>query len=434
MSKRSKRILLIVLGLPALLVAVYFLPPVHARLAWRVAELRTAIVYFFNPPEQVTFQPEQGAQIQTVVAATMQAIQTASVPTSTPRPTAGPTQVPTVTPTPLPEAVSLPGVKYEHQHGRWNYCGPANFSMALTFWGWDGNRDVIGQTLKPNDKDKNVMPYELQDFVNESVPGMKMAVRMGGESALLKRLIAGGYPVVIEKGYYEADYTGKVAWMGHYLFVTGYDDAQGVFIGQDTYLEPGEDRPTEYAAFDQEWRSFNYLFFVIYPQERELEVFRLLGPWADEIWSYQHALDIARVEAAQLSGVDQFFAQFNLGTSYTRLQQYAEGSFAYDQAFADYNALPDDGTRPYRMLWYQTWPYWAYYYSVRYQDVVSLANTTLNDTIAEPVLEESLYWRGMGEYALGNVQPAIDDFRAALRINPTFVAAVIALQNMGVQP
>ena len=37
-----------------------------------------------------------------------------------------------------------------------------------------------------------------------------------------------------------------------------------------------------------------------------------------------------------------------------------------------------------RMMWYQTGPYFAYYYSARYQDVINLANTTLNDTISTP--------------------------------------------------
>ena len=67
--------------------------------------------------------------------------------TSTPKP--GPTAQPTITTTPLPATVMLEGVKYEHQHGRLNYCGPANFSMALTYWGWNGNRDVIGKAVKP---------------------------------------------------------------------------------------------------------------------------------------------------------------------------------------------------------------------------------------------------------------------------------------------
>lgn len=439
---RIKQTLLAALGLIILLTAIYFLPPVHERLAWRVEALSTRIFKLLNPPEQVTFQPGQDGQLQTMVAATMQAVRTTPSPAPTPQPTPGPTQVPTATPEPLPETVTLPGVKYESQRGGYNYCGPANFSMSLTFWGWSGNRNTIVKALMPGNLDakdqpvnldKNVMPYELQDYVKDNVPGMKVLIRMGGDVGLLRRLLASGFPVVVEKGYYETDYTGKLGWMGHYQFVTGYDDRESVMIVQDTYND-GPDFRIEYDEFAQGWRAFNYLFIIAYPQEREAELYPLLGPYADELWATRHALEVAQREASELTGVEQFFAQFNIGTSLAKLQQYAEASFAFDQAFALYNVLPDDGTRPYRMMWYQTWPYWAYYYSVRYPDVVSLANTTLNETIAKPVLEESLYWRGMAQYALGNVQPAIDDFRAALRINPGFEAARFALQNMGVQP
>jgi len=53
----------------------------------------------------------------------------------------------------------------------------------------------------------------------------------------------------------------------------------------------------------------------------------------------------------------------------------------------------DNSERPYRIMWYQSGPYFAYYYSARYQDVINLADTTLYKTIAQPTLEESLYWR-----------------------------------------
>lgn len=439
---KNRRVLLVVTGFLLLLTIVYFLPPVQERLAWRVDMLTTRIFKLFNPPERVTFQPGQDVQLQTMVAGTMQAVRTAPLPAPPPSSTPGPTQTPTITPTPLPEMVNLSGVQYEHQHGGWNYCGPANFSMALTFWGWKGNRDTLVRALMPNNLDakgkpanvdKNVMPYELQNYVNESVPGLKVTIRMGGNVDLLKNLIANGYPVIVEKGYYTRDASGVVSWMGHYQFVTGYDEQSGAFIVQDTYND-GPNFPIPYEAFSQGWRAFNYLFLIAYPQEREAEVFSLLGPWVDDWEAARYALAIARQEATELSGVDQFFAQFNIGSSLAKLQQYAEASFAFDQAFVLYNALPDDGTRPYRMMWYQTWPYWAYYYSARYSDVVSLANTTLNETISKPVLEESLYWRGMAQAALGNSQPAIDDFRAALRVNPNFDAARFALQNMGVSP
>ena len=84
------------------------------------------------------------------------------------------------------------------------------------------------------------MPYEMANFVTDHTD-FSIVTRSGGDIELLKRLIAGGFPVLVEKGYYEADYTGKVAWMGHYLYTTGYDEAAGEFIVQDAYLKPGKD-------------------------------------------------------------------------------------------------------------------------------------------------------------------------------------------------
>lgn len=438
----KKRLLFI--GIPvliALAAGLYFLPPIHDRLAWRVDEMRTRVKYFFNPPDQAIFQPAQQAAIDAIVQATMQAFATEqagpSLNKATPiiSPTnSGPTAQPTLTPTPIPATVSLPGVKYEDQFNRWNYCGPASFSMALTFWGWTGNRDVLGKVVKPNDKDKNVMPYEFQDFISQNVPGMTSALRYGGDVDVVKRLVAGGFPVVAEKGYYEKDYTGKLGWLGHYQFITGYNDNDKTFLIQDTYLD-GPNFKLPYDKFLEGWRSFDYVFVVIYPVNREADVMSLLGPFADETWATQHALETATAESQSLSGIDQFFAWFNIGTSQVVLEEYVDAASSYDQAFQVYaNLNADNTTRPYRMLWYQTGPYKAYFYTQRYQDVINLANTTLNDTIAEPVLEESLYWRGYAENYTGQVQAAINDFRAALRVHPNWEPALQALTVLGVKP
>ena len=68
--------------------------------------------------------------------------------------------------------------------------------MALTYWGWDGNRDVVGKYVKPSDKDKNVMPYEMEDFVETQTSGLAALTRMGGNLELIKRMLAAGFPVV----------------------------------------------------------------------------------------------------------------------------------------------------------------------------------------------------------------------------------------------
>jgi len=435
--KKFNRIWLIPISL-IVLIAMYFVPPVRTRVDIKLSDIFGEIRFFFNPPDEAVFQPEEQIEATPFPTPTLTA-------TSTPEPS-GPTSTPTITPTPLPEEVQLPGVVYVDQHNRWNYCGPANVTMALNFWGWPGNRDDVAKVVKPGTDDpkkdfiqrgfpdKNVMPYEMVDFVNEETE-FRALMRHGGDMDLLKRLIAAGFPVVIEKGYYEPDYTGKIAWLGHYLFTTGYDEDRGGFIVQDAWLKPGKDLLSEYDTYEEGWRSFNYLYFVVYPPDREAELLDLLGPWTDTAWANQHALDIANEEISTLSGNDLFFAWFNKGTSHVQLRQYADAAIAYDKAFSIYaNWDEENFLRPYAMVWYQTGPYFAYYYTARYRDVIELANITLATVKSGPTLEESLLWRGRAYYMLGNTQAAIEDYRAALDAHADWLPAVQALQDLGLQP
>src|SRR5258706_1234541 len=424
------------------LMSVYYLPPVKSRFAWRVDELYSRIKYFFNPPDQAVFQPEQTDNFESILATTRVEYSLTLTPAFTETPEA--TLPRTISTPPLPGSISLSGVKYESQSGHNNYCGPTNFSMALTLWGWKGNHSIIGDVLMPGnrldkngragDNDKNVMPYEFQDYMTENIPEMKAILRYGGDIDVLKRLIAGGFPVIAEKGIYELDMLGKVSWMGHYQFVTGYDDTTQEMIVQDSYLA-GPNFRIKYDEFMNSWRAFNYLFLVVYPSKRETEVMDLLGTLADQDTAARIALDRAKQEVVTLTGNDQFWAGFNVGTSHVALREYVDAADAYDNAFGLYSALSTNMTsRPYRVMWYQTGPYYAYYYSDRFSDVINLANTTLNDTISKPILEESLLWRGRAYYMAGDTQSAIADYRAALKVHVNWVPATQALQDLGVQP
>jgi hypothetical protein len=438
------------LAIPAVIIlaiCLYYVPPIHSRLAWRLEAVRTQIKYMINPPDEAVFQPAEQTQVGLAVTQMMETLEAKLTPQvssastdATPTPKPGPTAIPTVTTTPLPATIMLTGVKYEHQHGRLNYCGPSNFSMALTFWGWKGNRDVVGKAVKPSDKDKNVMPYEFQDFIADNVPGMSSVIRYGGDIDMLKRMVASGFPVVVEKGIYEVDVNGKYGWMGHYAFVTGYDDTTQEIIYQDTYqpepqVNPGPNRHIKYSTFIEGWRAFNYVFVVVYPVDKENQVMTLLGPLANENEAARHALSIAQSEAQTLTDIDQFFAWFNVGTSHIVLLEYVDAAIAYDYAFNLYaNLNVEDSVRPYRMMWYQTGPYKAYYYANRFTDVINLADTTLNETISEPVLEESLYWRGQAYYMAGKTDLAVKDYRNALLVHPKWIPATEALQDLGLQP
>jgi tetratricopeptide (TPR) repeat protein len=427
-----KRLTIFAVALPSFflfLVIFYHLPPVHSRLSWRVDQWRTEYIYRMNPPEEAVFIPQE--MVDQAIQSTLLALTPSATPSPTPTATVtptveGPTSTPepsptsTLTPTPLPQAVKLEGVKYEDQHGRWNYCGPANLSMALTFWGWEGNRDVVGRYVKPNDKDKNVMPYEMQIFVENQTQGLGLLIRSGGTLEVVKRLVAAGFPVLAEKGYYTYDLNNKYSWLGHYQLITGYDDDREILIVQDSYLRPGKDRDFPYSEFIEGWRAFNYLFMVAYPVERQAEVFRQLGSWGDPGWADRFALETAEEEIQGLTDVDLYFAWFNKGTSHVNLFEYADAAAAYDQAFRIYAELPNIDLRPFRMLWYQTGPYKAYYYSGRLQDTIDLADQTLYKTISEPVLEESFYWRALAKEAKGDIQGALADLHKAVEINPNF--------------
>ncbi|MDO9130075.1 MAG: C39 family peptidase, partial [Anaerolineales bacterium] len=306
MQKRF-RILIGIAVVLVLAVGVYYLPPVHSRLAWRIDDLRAKVRYALNPPEKVEFDPG--------VSSTPVAIRTP--PTQRPTlirrdvpPERLYTPTPTLTPTPLPPAVNLKSdtFRYYDQHGLYNYCAPSTLAMAVSFWGWKGERTDVGDVVKPYRKDLNVMPYEMADFAEEHA-GLGAIVRVGGDVDLVKRFIVAGFPVLVEKGVHFRDLAGEVTWMGHYAFITGYDDAQGAFVTQDSYVTPGTDYPVSYADLTIQWRSFNYTYIILYPKDRESEVLAALGPQADETYNYQYAAQVASAEIySDLPDVERFFA------------------------------------------------------------------------------------------------------------------------------
>lgn len=440
-----KTALVLVILLPILaclcLVGVYFIPPIHDRLAWRVDELSLQLAYLLNPPAKAVFVPtQQGVSLPTVTpqltttttlaavppaapSVTLPAIQ--SGPTDTPAPTLPPTQVPT----PLPGKVVLSGVRYQSQAGRNNYCAPANLAMALSFWGWSGDLDIVGPVLKPDKMDKNVMSYEMADYVTNNT-NLGVVLRVGGDLDLIKRFLAAGYPVLVEKGTYLHDLTGVVSWMGHYQVITGYDEAGSYFIVQDSFV--GADHQVTYEDMLRGWRAFNYTYLIIYPKDHDAEVLGLLGPDADETANYQNAALKASNEIYGLSGIDQYFAWFNRGSSLVKLEDYGGAAVAYDEAFKVYPNIPE-AERPWRMLWYQTGPYFAYYGVGRYYDLLYLADGTLNAMQSDKNLEESYYWRGMARAALGDKAAAIEDFRLSLKYHPGFEPAIYQLKLLGVE-
>ena len=423
-ERRSKifRLRKFIFGILVLIIAlagIYFLPPVHERLAWRLAALQADIAYSLNPPEEAVFFPEE----QPEVSHQAESLQLTAAPTEVERQPA-PTNVPLSTASPMPMPTALPAqVKLEgvaHQYQKWNNCGPATLSMALSYWGWEGNQQDTAAYLKPNPGDVNVMPFEMTGYVEDETDMLAIR-RVGGDLALIKSMVANGYAVIVEKG---TDY--KDGWVGHYVLVTGYDDGREMFITQDSLA--GVDFEVAYEEILSNWRVFNYTFIIVYPSESEAEVMTLLGPWVDEAWAAGHALNLASQQIESEVGRALYFAWFNKGSSHVLRGEYAAAASAYDVAFDLYSRLPVD-ERPWRMMWYQTGPYEAYYQAGRYNDVINLANTTLW-AAARSVMEESYYWRGMAKEALGDLDGALSDYRKSVDMNPNFGLGIEALERL----
>ena len=139
---------------------IYNLPYVQEKIGWRISVLRAEIKYALNPPGEVVFTPNPtiAAMVEATLNAYTPTVTRTPSPTSTPGHTATPsiTPSPTHSPTPIPAKVELDNIRHEYQ--MYNNCGPANLSMALSLWGWEGDQRDTAAFLKPIQDDKNVMP------------------------------------------------------------------------------------------------------------------------------------------------------------------------------------------------------------------------------------------------------------------------------------
>ena len=341
-------------------------------------------------------------------------------PTSTPLPTSTPT------PAPLPHTARLDGLKRIQQS--FNNCGPANLTQVLNWYGDETTQAEAASYLKPNPEDRNVSPWQLSDYVN-SFTELSSTVHSGGDLEMLKRLVASGFPVVVEKGY-EPNTSASAGWFGHYLTVFGYDETEEVFYSMDSYLKVDEQRgrADSFEELEYYWQHFNYNFYVVYEPEQEQEVFAILGPdLLDPLTMWEKSA--LRTQSEIEADPENAFAWFNLGTSLTRMGEltgnaefYENGASAFDQAFAI--GLPP------RTLWYEFRPYLAYMKVGRYEDMVKLADTILASQGGQNV-EETFLYKGHALVFLGDVRGAVAAYERALQLNENFYPAEIALQSLG---
>ncbi|MBN1536708.1 MAG: tetratricopeptide repeat protein [Anaerolineales bacterium] len=402
--------LLTAAGLVTIGILIYQIPYVNQRLSWRLDFAFTYLRSVVNPAGEVpTALPPPAVAI-----------------TSHPQPTVAetgvkmvaaiPTPSPTLTPTPLPESVTLTAPKWELQDI--NNCGPAALTMYLRYFGWGGDQLDIANILKPQRHDRNVNVDELVYYVRNYAGWLNAEFRVAGDIKLLKTLLAAGLPVIVEETFYfeSAYWPNDDLWAAHYNLLTGYDDAEQVFITQDSYH--GANLQVSYEMLDEYWQTFNRIYLVVYPVEQEELVKSILGEDWDVDANRQRALEISQGETK--TDPDNPYAWFNLGSSLVWFERYAEAAQAYDKA-------RQIGI-PQRMLRYQFGPFFAYFHANRNDDLLALTEYALKRT---PTSEEALLWHGWALYRQGEIAEAVAEFQRALVENPNYLDAQNALRFVG---
>jgi tetratricopeptide (TPR) repeat protein len=407
---RYRKIIIVVFFVILIAFLLYQIPGIRSRVDWGAFGISAYVERILHPIG------EMPTPASTAVSRTATPTRTPASPS----PTAGePTTPPTPSPTPNPPIVKLPSPQWEKQDI--NNCGPASLAMYLRFYGWGGDQFDISELIKPERPDRNVNIEELAHFARNYAGWLTTQYRVGGDIDLLKTFVANGIPVMIEEGdELEREWhPNDDKWAGHFLVVTGYDDAKGLFYAQDSLR--GQDREVSYTNTDARWQTFNRVYILIYLPHQEDFVKAILGPQWDVDDNRQYALDVARAEID--ANPEDAFAWFNLGSNLVYFEQYAEAADAYDEA----RRLE----LPHRMFRYQFGPFHAYYHSHRTEELLALVDYALTVT---PNSEEAWLWRGWGLLRQDDRNGTIKAFRRSYQENVTSFDAKWALDYMGVSP
>lgn len=435
MKKRSSAILLIIFALAGLLAFPALIKAIPPRYAARLPEPLRQL----NAPQDVVpilptvARPERADDLLLATEVGETAVPLNAPPTltppsviaQTPEPTIPPTPTATATatPVPLPQNVRLEGIT--HQFQEWNNCGPATLAMTLSYFGLRQTQSQTAAILKPNPEDRNVSPEEMAAYVNNETD-LAAITRANGDLYTVRRLLANEIPVILEIGIDPPGEFRWLGWYGHYLLAVAYDDASQQFWVYDSWFgtsevplenATSEGRVITYDEVAEYWPHFDRNYIALYRPEQAGLVAEIIGEEMDDAVMWQNALAEVRGETAVHP--DNAFFWFNLGTIYNALGQYEEAATAFDQARSI--------GLPWRMLWYQFGPYEAYYQVGRYEDVILLADTTLKD---RPYFEESYYYKGLALAALGDSNAARDNLEKAVKFNPNYEPAAIALTEI----
>src|SRR3989344_3907235 len=184
---------------------------------------------------------------------------------------ADPTPTPTITLQTPPISKTI-GNNY-HVFQRFNNCGPASLSMALSYYGINKTQQELGIELRPyqvpggDNDDKSVTLEEVAEKSKEY--GFIPYRRPNGNMEIIKTFITYDIPVITRT------WTKPNEDIGHYRIVKGYDSETQEII-QDDSLQ-GKNLRYSFEDFSAIWKKFNYEYLVLVPEEKKDIAEAILG-------------------------------------------------------------------------------------------------------------------------------------------------------------
>ncbi len=307
---------------------------------------------------------------------------------------------PTLKPTPSP--IAYP-VSYEiplrtHSFQRFNNCGPASLSMALSYFDVYLTQEEIGRELRPyqvangDNDDKSVTLAELAGKAEGL--GFKSYYRPNGNITLFKRFISQNIPVITRT------ITKPGEDIGHFRIVRGYNSTHLI---QDDSLQ-GKGLKYTFADFEELWKQFNSEYLVIVPKNKIPIAENIIGEDVDKKVAWQKAA-IGSNKILQEDPND-VRARFNLSVALYNAGDFLGAVNEFEKA---------EKSLTFRTLWYQIEPIRAYYELGNYERVFAITNSILDNH--NRAFSELYLIRGDIYLKQGEVDAAKAEFEKAVFYN-----------------
>lgn len=300
-----------------------------------------------------------------------------------------------------------------HIFQTFNNCGPASFSMALSYYGINVSQQELGQALRPyqnpqgDNDDKSVTLEEVAQMAKKY--DLIAYRRPNGNENILKLFIANDIPV-ITRTWLKVDDD-----IGHYRLVKGYDDTRGLLI-QDDSLQ-GKNLRYSYDEFNAIWKKFNYEYLVLVPKDKEQIALQIMGEDADFDRSWEKAAAFAESELQNdPNDVDM---RFNYSVALYNTGKYRESTQEFEKV---------QGRLSRRTLWYQIEPIRAYYELEEYGKVISITDNILSN--GNRAFSELYVIRGDIYKKQGDAQRARAEYEKAVQYNVSFEEAKERLASL----